>query len=89
MALNDVRLPARTSLPMKSMEKLIKKQTVQQVEKWSDPFLIWSSRGVEDAVRLKFPYAHLEGQKTRFVDFSLAFKTLCPHTLADTMLSYD
>lgn len=67
MVLNGLGLLARTSLLMKSMEKLIKKETVRQVEKLLDPFLIWTSRGVEDAVilLLNFLYAHLEGQKTR------------------------
>ena len=94
--LNDYRPVALTSLIMKSLEKLIKKEILGKTEHLPDPlqFAYRTHRGVQDATitLLNLIYKHLEGSKNHvsllFVDFSSAFNTIQPHLLVEKLIEY-
>ena len=91
--LNDFRPIALTSLVMKVLEKLVKKEVLKQVKGLLDPlqFAYQAGRGVEDATLflINVLVKHLEAPKTHarllFVDFSSAFNTIQPYLLAEKL----
>ena len=87
--LNDYRPVALTSCVMKSMERLVLKNLLLQVNEQMDPlqFAYKEKRGVEDACSLLIHSVaqHLDKPKNYarilFVDFSSAFNTMRPSVL--------
>lgn len=94
MALNGLRLLALTSLLMKLMEKLIKKETVLQVEEffWI-PFNLDQERcGGCCHTPAEFSCTHIwraERLVPNFSDFSSAFKTLRPRAMRRCRVSLE
>lgn len=92
--LDDFRPVALTSLVMKCLEKLVKRQIMHKTESSLDPlqFAYRNKRGIEDAVAtlLHLVFQHLEKPKTfvklLFIDFSSAFNTIQPHILIDKLI---
>jgi hypothetical protein len=90
---NHYRPIALTSLVMKCFERIVKKYILPRINHLLDPlqFAYQSSRGVDDAILtlLHLAYTHLEAPKTHikiiFFDFSSAFNTIHPNTLAQRL----
>lgn len=87
--MNDFRPVALTPVPMKILEKIVKKHLMKDVEQHLDPmqFAYRGKRSVEDAIitlthKIK---EHLEQLNTYvrilFIDFSSAFNTISPAIL--------
>ena len=78
---------------MKCFERIVKKYILPRINHLLDPlpFAYQSSRGVDDAILtlLHLVYTHLEAPKTHikiiFFDFSSAFNTTHPNTLAQRL----
>ena len=92
---SDFRPIALTSLIMKCFECLVKKFILSNTQHLLDPlqFAYQASRGVDDAIAtlLHIIYSHLEKPKAHvkilFADFSSAFNTIRPRTLANVLSS--
>ncbi len=86
---NDYRPVALTSIPMKCLERIIKKILLNSVEHLLDPlqFAYRPGRGTDDATLtlLHKVYTHLDKSNSYvrllFADFSSAFNTIQPHLL--------
>ena len=93
--LSDLSPVALTSLVMNTLEKIVKSLILSAAEPILDPlqFAYRAKRGVEDAklFLLDKLYKHLELPQSHarilFADFSLAFNTMQPHTLAQKLIS--
>ena len=92
---NDFRPVALTSLPMKTLEKIVKNLVLAATGNLLDPlqFAYRAGRGVDDAKLfiLNTLYKHLEKPKAHarilFADFSSAFNTVQPHILVQRLIS--
>ena len=92
---NDFRPVALTSLPMKTLEKIVKNFVLAATGNLLDPlqFAYRAGRGVDDAKLfiLNTLYKHLEKPKAHarllFADFSSAFNTVQPHILVQRLIS--
>ena len=93
--LRDHSPVALTSLVMNTLEKIVKSLILSAVEPMLDPlqFVHRAERSVEDTklFLLDKLYKHLEQPQSHarilFADFSLAFNTMQPHTLAQKLIA--
>ena len=88
--LNDYRPVALTSIPMKCLEKIMKKFLLQEVDPLLDPlqFAYQTSKGVEDAlltvidsITKHYDQSPSNYSRLLFVDFSSAFNAMNTNTL--------
>ena len=95
--LNDLRPVALTSIPMKTLERLVLSKLRPLITRHEDPlqFAYRENRSVDDAILffLDSVYRHLDHNsgnfvRVLFVDFSSAFNTILPHILIDKMCDY-
>ena len=94
--LNDYRPIALTPVIMKTLEKIVKRHLLQEIDTQIDPmqFAYRKNRCTEDAVLslLHTILEHLEQKesyvRTLFIDFSSAFNTIKPSLLHEKLLQF-